>query len=390
MSRSIKAGTRRVYSLTWDKWKKFIEDRYKCLASPDLLGVRPEVAVNLLIAFMANMHTKGLRGNRVKEHMSHIKAEMIFRGYPVHHFDDPRYSKALKGARYTTEEVKHAMVGKLREGQLPMSLDMILSVESCYWPHEGAELTTKILDRCAVYLCIAMGFNSGRRISSFTHADKKSEDHCIRTDQVHFCFYARTVSREFTKLPAGPNFRKVVRDREVQVDAVKQVEVLFLTQKTTSGMSVTLEKPIIIGRSNEREIKLLTQLFQWCNWSLNDSQDEVFTRNHGGVRSKKLIRKQVVHAIKFIAKEHHMDPSLFSCHSLRRGHATIMENIQKDQIPMDNGIAGWAQGSKVPSSVYSRTTLHGPYAYDNCDSSLTANEIKAMVLSGDIIGGDNM
>lgn len=370
---SVKKGTLSGYRASWNQWSAFINPQYSHLTSPTLHNVSLTIGVNLLIAFMSFLyHERSLRGAVVRKHITAIKQIMLFEGASVTFFTHPKLQQALKACRHSTQEIKTVLRNKVFSNQLPLSIDMIESIKDEYWrPDHGCPNTTQRY-KCAIFLCLQLGMDTGRRIGSLTHKPSlASEDHCIRTEDLHFIIPGSSLT-----LPAGPAYRDYMMKHRPPFHSITRCNIYFYTQKTTSASHVILDKPIVVGRNTPLESELLDHLIMWTLINANDGGDELFTRRIGNGLKKVLLRKDVVDAIKYIAVKHSLNPKRFSSHSLRRGFATMTEY---HGTAITNFMrAGWKPSSKVPQINYSRATFNGSYSYDS--SLFTVVQVKELAV----------
>lgn len=313
---------------------------------------------------MSHMYDNGLRGKQIHQRMSNIKSIFTIRGYSTVPFNTPRYKQALKSGKFTINELQSQLLIKSETNQLPMSLDMILHAKDHYWSPNLSQLDYKTKYQCAIYLCIELAFDTGRRISSFVLPDGRDEsDHCLRHNQVTFTTRRSTDYPQGRKIHSGPNFRKYMAPHHSPQSLVTQASILFLTQKTSSYHHATPEKRVVIQQRSVNESDLLVRMVQWSLSNESGPNDEFFMCTNPLGKPKRLVRRDVSTAIKSIAKTHLFDPNRFGPHSLRRGHASSLEAHNKEIASTNFQRGGWNPTSQVPKRVYSSDQDLGPYAY---------------------------
>jgi hypothetical protein len=84
------------------------------VATPLLVGLDISIKSQLVIAFMEHLHGKGQRGSCLKSEVSRTKQSMLLRGGDIKCFSTPIVLQAMKACRYTTAELKTALL-KQRE-----------------------------------------------------------------------------------------------------------------------------------------------------------------------------------------------------------------------------------------------------------------------------------
>jgi hypothetical protein len=316
---------------------------------------------------------------------------MLLRGGDIKCFSTPIVLQAMKACRYTTAELKAALLKQRESNQLPLTYDLINSVRDHYWKMESGCVSPQERYMCGLYLCLELGFDTGQRISNLTHRRSLShEDHCIRTGHISFVFSPSNLYPGTPMLKAGPSLRGFMSKHNPPFTSVHHMTLLFLTQKSGAVYQAKLGKPIIIGRSNPIESNFLDRMLLWCILNWNDEEDELFTRRIRNGKKKRLLPCDVTKAIKFIATSNGFQPERFGTHSLRRGYATISEyyhrGITLPSDPATNRRAGWSADSKCRTVVYSRANCNGALSYDQ--SLLTADHVREIAGSAGRVGSE--
>lgn len=383
INKSVTGITRQSYLKAFQSWSLFLNQHYPTV-SPTLIGIPVRVGVNLLIAFMSHLFQTGLRGTRLNTIMSKLKFEMLINGYSIVYFKQDRYLQALKSSRYTIDEIKINSVKKLYGGQLPVSYDMIHSIKPFYWPSNVRPNDPTVLYDYGVFLCIEVAFDTGRRICSFVHAENKQEDHCIKCNQVIFHFHQTTLYPFKPMVHAGPEFQNYVVANNIPCELVKQIQLNFHTQKSSSRYKIQSEKPIYIGTTTTMEAELMKRLFLWCCWNNNSANDGLFTRCSSSGIKKQLLRKDVMSAIRLIATHNGIGPNRLGAHSLRRGYATLNDAYNKFCNKTNYDRAGWKSNSSIPQNIYSRAEINGAYSMDITLFNL--EHVQALCLPGASVG----
>jgi hypothetical protein len=356
------------------------------VATPSLIGVEAKLAVTIIISFMSYLYDLGRRGSKLKSVISRVKQCMVFKGYPSEHFSHPRCSQALKASRYTTEEVLQLKEYLAEHGQLPLTLDMIMSIKEKYWKDDGLCLDKQMRYNRGVFLCLLLGYDTGKRIGNLTHRTSRAkEDHCVRTQHVRFHFSQSTHYEGEPIVVAGPDLIDFMTKHHPPSACVTKMTILFHTQKSTGIYQVTPTKSESFGRSTEIESWFLDNMLFWCLQNKNEPEDELFTRRIRNGTRKKLLAKDVTAAIKEAASVNGFDPKRFGSHSMRRGFVTIMyihEERAKQIHPTPEAISalgrgGWVNGSMCPYVNYSRAELHGALSIDS--TLFTMKEIRELL-----------
>jgi hypothetical protein len=195
---------------------------------------------------------------------------------------------------------------------------MVMKTKEMLWNEQEWSSTSTYQN--AIFLCVALGFDTGRRIGNLCHADGKSaEDHCIRTKDVIFVFESLERS-----VQAGPEFRKFYHQNNMQLESITSAKLYFHSQKSKHINHVRLTAPVILDRINPNQSDLLNGIVLWCLKNINQGDNELFTRRLPGERAKLLIQKDVRKAMKEVAEgQFNIEASRISSRSLRSGFVTL-------------------------------------------------------------------
>jgi hypothetical protein len=101
---------------------------------------------------------------------------MLLRGGDIKCFSTPIVLQAMKACRYTTAELKAALLKQRESNQLPLTYDLINSVRDHYWKMESGRVSPQERYMCGLYLCLELGFDTGQRISNLTHRRSLSHE----------------------------------------------------------------------------------------------------------------------------------------------------------------------------------------------------------------------
>jgi hypothetical protein len=335
----------------WKKWNAYLLANYPSITQ-HYHTLPNDTKLNLIIAYMSHLYDTGSRGTQIISQMTGIKQIFLIEGADISFFQHPKYLQACKSCRYVTVEIHKNLNDRIYNQQLPITFDMVVRARQILW--NLRQFDTVSLDNKAVYLCIALSYDTGRRISNFTHQPKTfSDDHCIKTSHVHFIFKPHNIS-----IPAGPSFRVFVRKECKNWDTLSHALLYFFSQKEGARQKLNSCVPIKLTRSTPNQEQLLIDLAQWCVSNDNDGEEELLTRCLlESNRSKRLIRMNVTKALKTLAVEFDLDPKRISTRSLRSGYATVSNLLHKDPTSNSNHHirAGWTKNSKVPSLHYDKS-----------------------------------
>jgi hypothetical protein len=345
--KSVKKVTMANYMKSRKKWDIYLREKLVNISIP-FKELTNDFKTNLVIAYMSHLYDRGLRGIQITSQVSHIKQTYLFDCDDITFFNNVKISQAIKSCRYTTSEIHRELQEKIYLQLLPVTRDMVVKARELYWNSSSWELSAR--DRKAIYLCIALSYDTGRRISNFIHPSKITEDHCIKTHHVHFIF-----NPDGQAIPAGPSFRKhMITNKIGSLDIISHALLYFFSQKERCKHQITACQPITISRQTKGQELLLIDLIRWCMATPNDSEEDLLTRNTYQNEMKRLYRAPVAYALKDIAKQFNIDPNRISTSSLRKGYATV-SNLNKNTINT-NIRAGWTSNSRVPQLHYIKSS----------------------------------
>ena len=303
-----------------------------------------EQRVLIIVGYLSWLYQKGYRGSKIIRHFTGVKQSFILQAQSIDAFNSEIVKQSIKSGRYSTEELRRISSHVKDTHQLPFTIDMVDQLESTHWMID--KWNKNDCDKKAVYLAVAIAFDTGRRISNLTHRDKPtSEDHCIRWGNVKL--FMKPCN---TQLMAGQIFKEYYYSRSYTLLNITSVQFHFITQKQALVHNIVAVQPIIIDRMSLRSSALVDKLVQWVLINVNTEHEEFLTRNVEG-SNKKLLRRNVINAMKETAKLCAVDPDRISSHSIRRCYATNVA-LNDNNSGSANMRAGWTSNSQVPTQNY--------------------------------------
>jgi hypothetical protein len=355
LSKFIKdnASKRCGYEKAWREWTEYREELHRSVRPDQFLGnLAPEERSVRLSQFIRHKWEAGTRGKALQVLMSNLKMVFLEALVDVTCFSSELVLRTSRAARHTAEE-KLALDTKRRAQQpLPASMDIIWPIRDHFWTNES--WLCKGLDRRAVWLAIAMGFDAGPRISNVTRKDGKRADHCIRAQQVHFLF--RATDGKCQKVCVGNAFRAATAQLSIP-ECIIRCEYRFLTGKVDMPYAHHT-----IARRTTAESTLLDDLAVYFVNSGVQEEDELFTRYpgpaeshvNGGIYSRKsLTRKEYKAGLAWAAVNAGLPPGSLQSSSVRSGCAEIARATGATDEELRHG--RWGSKSSVPERHYLST-----------------------------------
>jgi hypothetical protein len=192
---------------------------------------------------MSKSKDEGKRGLQITKSITSIKQMMLFQGEDIHFFNTIKMKQAYRSCRYPNQEIRECLKEKIFTQRLPFTVQMVIKARDMLWNDSWRR---EDCDHKAIYLCIAIAFDTGRRIGQLTHKDgREAEDHCIRTQDVHLVFMS-----DSTTVPMGSSLRGKMLTEGIGVQKVTHVQLHFQTQKEGYHNTVLLKPPLVIGRNS--------------------------------------------------------------------------------------------------------------------------------------------
>lgn len=341
---SVTEGTRRGYDRHWIEWCAFIE-RVGGHQDAFMRGYRAEDKAPTLALFLKDRYGRGLRDKGATAASAGVRLMFTSALEPTGFFDEPVMKAARGACRSSASELREKKnLGLSSSVKLPVCLSLLAARRERNWAARGWEYPD--IDLRAVYLATMWAFDMGARVSEYTAAEKRGEDHCIRAGDLTFDF--ETEAESFLAKGGDEHFalRRLGREPEGRVVGCW---ARAATQKTGDW-----SKTKLIGRRSDTEAQLLEDLVEWVTHSGVGPEDELFSRYStvGGKRSlKRFWARQVRREIKAICEEADLDPKFFSSHSLRKASQTHMSALGASlDDRRDRG--NYSAASEMPVTTY--------------------------------------
>jgi hypothetical protein len=354
LSKSVTAGTAQGYEPGIRKWKEYI----KMTSTKDEVN---EFLQNIendndkakrLVLYMAYLYMEqGLRDEQIKRAITSVAYHFGVNGIPTAFFHLAIVNRGkVAGCRTLAEKAEHEEI-RSKKAILPVCIDIIMEVRAKYWATKSWD--TVGTDSKAIWLAIALGFDSGPRIGNLTLKDGKNrEDHCIRAGHLSF-LVQQPPGMTIERLKGGPTMTKYLKGAGISYSMVLSVDMVYITSKMHKKTKTYIENPKVIARRTEEENMVLNDLLEWFEHSSIKEGDELLTRYSVEGRRKVVIRKDVRNAIKEAVSGMGLPSEHFSTKSLRSGFSThaSANGMSGEDV---NRRGGWVEGSHVPGQHYIR------------------------------------
>ena len=153
------------------------------------------------------------------------------------------------------------------------------------------------MDKIGIWLAIYLGFDSGLRIGNLTKKDgPDGADHIIRAGQLNFLVKDPETGLE-TRLKGGPAMTTFLKRKDVTLDMVYSVDMIYVTSKTSRKVKLIITNPRTLSRRTEIGSMVLNDLLLWFIYSQVQEADELLTRYSSTGSRKAAIKKNVRKAI---------------------------------------------------------------------------------------------
>ena len=338
-----------------------------------LIDQIPKNQINYILQFLQYLYTIGKRGKGASEVIVGIKQIYIFHEKSPQIFDHPVIKQGMKSLKYSNQEAKDQIKSLNENKELPFTVDLLEQLRALYWNENwGCE----DIDQKSIYLAAAICLDSGIRIGQITLCDGKLKtDHCIRAKEVHLF-----VKEESNYLSAGLKFRQEFFLKQWSISDVVQINLNFLTNKTTSStQTLVASKPCCLLRRTTLESQLVNDIVEWIINSQVNEEDELLCRYWNGKR-KVVTRKSVANSLKFIGSLNQLPTHRINTRSLRKGFASngSVNGALNQQMLCERG--GWKIGSKTIVKHYvTEFKNHGLLSVSGSADAVSINDLKRLV-----------
>jgi hypothetical protein len=346
-----------------------------------------------IVLYLEHLYTDlGHRDDKIRKAVTALKFYFSLQCIDCDYLDSLVVNRAKKAGKRSTTEARELATARIATLKIPLSFDVIWSLRATHWENRTWTIAGN-LDNRAIWLCAAVGFDSGPRISNLTLKDEKSaEDHCVRGSDVVFAV-RDPLSGKTEWLQAGSLVREFWTRPETKITDVLEVSLTFNTTKTIgSGQSqVADRKPI--QRRSPAECTVLEDLWWWVVYSGVKQTDELFTRyatvvkgagnrKHECLNSRKVLtRGAFTVAIKDAGEVFKIPRLNVSTKGMRGGFATHCR-AEGATDAQRNERGDWAKDSTVPERHYVRE-MHRPGALamvcNGVSAKYTVEDMHAML-----------
>jgi hypothetical protein len=351
LSKSVTASTAQGYLTGVKKWKEYLSS-----LGTNFPGYYLENITNdhekgkRVVLYMAYLYLSfGLREDQIKRLVTGIKYFFDIEGISTGFFALAVVSRGRAAIGRTIPEARIFEEERSKRAILPVCLDIVLAMRTKYW--ENKTWAVPDIDMRAIWLAVAIGFDSGPRIGNITKKDgKDGPDHCIRAKHCLFLATDPATSTE-RRIEGGPEVAIFLKQQSVTAANILSVDLYFLSSKTSGKVTSVVRHPKHLARRSAIEEIVLDDLLQWMLNSGVKGEDELLSRYCSKDRKKTVIRKDVRSAIKNTVLEMGLPPKNFSNKSLRSGFSShvIANGMGNDEMKRGGG---WTVNSQVPNNHY--------------------------------------
>lgn len=354
LSNSVTAGTARSYNAGIKTWTEYL-GTLDSNSHPGEYLERVEDQngkAQRVVLFMAYLYmNEGLRDEQIKRIITSLTYTLEVKGMDASFMHLALVSRGRAATSRSSEECRVYEEKRKDNVILPVCLDIVLGVREKYWVEQDWEM--KGMDMKGIWLAISLGFDSGLRIGNLTKRDgPHGADHCIRAGQLNF-LVKDPQTTEVIRLKGGSTITNFLKRGDVTLDMVSEVDMIYVTSKTSRKVKSLIENPKTLSRRTDVESMVLDDLLQWFIYSQVQEEDELLTRYSSTGSRKVVIRKDVRKAIKLAVGGAGLPPKNFSTKSLRSGFGTHVTANGMDASEMKSR-GGWVATSSVPDTHYVR------------------------------------
>ena len=351
LSRSVTVSTAQGYLSGIKKWKEYLISLVNNFPGYYLENVKDDHDKGKrVVLYMAYLYLSfGLREEQIKRLVTGIVFYFDIEGIPTAFFALAIVSRGRAAVGRTIPEARVFEEERAKRAILPVCLDIVMAMRTKYW--EGKSWAVPDIDKRAIWLAVALGFDSGPRIGNVTKKDgKNGPDHCIRAKHCLFLAIDPATSTEI-RIEGGLELAKFLEQPQVTTENIVSVDLYYLSSKTSRKVKSVVRHPKHLARRSAVEEIVLNDLLHWILHSGVKGDDELLSRYCDKGRKKTVIRKDVRYAIKDTVLEMGLPPNSFSNKSLRSGFSShVIANGMGDDEMKRGG--GWTATSQVPNNHY--------------------------------------
>eukprot|EP01041_Mallomonas_annulata_P007301 gene7301-14890_t len=184
LSRSVVTGTKKRIKAGIKRWLEFLNDHVGERKYPYMRGLSDKAKCYRILMLVDTLYESGLRGTSISIFVSQVHSAFSLEGREGSVFESELIKRGREGGRLTTEEVRVAVEKTATMEKYPFTMDMALQSRVMY--RSVSTWNGKGMDRRAIWLGIALCFDSGMLVSNLTEAEKDHEDHGIKANQTWF------------------------------------------------------------------------------------------------------------------------------------------------------------------------------------------------------------
>jgi hypothetical protein len=354
LGRSVTIGTAKSYQIGIKKWKAYLDTLDEDYHPGEYLERLddPHEKAQRIVLFMAYLYiSEGDRDEQIKKAVTSVAYMFEVKGLSTSFIHVALVTRGRAATSRSSEECREHEEKRGENVILPICLSIVLEIRQQYW--ESQDWDMKGMDKRGIWLAICLSFDSGLRIGNLTKKDgPDGADHSIRAGQLNFLVKDPEKEIEM-RLKGGPAMTKFLKRKDVTLDMVYSVDMIYVTSKTSRKVKSMVENPRTLSRRTEVEGMVLNDLLLWFVYSLVQEEDELLTRYSCTGSRKVVIRKDVRTAIKLAVRGANLPPKNFSTKSLRSGFGThVIANGMGPEEMKSRG--GWVINSDVPNNHYIR------------------------------------
>ena len=364
-----------------NKWKEYLTSLVGNFPGYYLQNIKNDHDTGRrVVLYMAYLYLSfGLREEQIKRLVTGIIYYFDIEGMPTGFFALAIVSRGRAAVGRTIPEARVFEEERSKRAILPVCLDIVMAMRTKYW--EEKSWSVPDIDKRAIWLAVALGFDSGPRIGNITKKDgKNGTDHCIRAK--HCLFLANDLATSIEKrIEGGPVLAQFLKQPNVTMENILSVDLYYLSSKTSGKVKSVVRHPKHLARRSAIEEIVLNDLLQWMLHSGVKCDDELLSRYCSKDRKKTVIRKDVRNAIKDTVLQMGLPPANFSNKSLRSGFSShvIANGMGNDEMKRGGG---WTVSSQVPNNYTHQMRDRGALALATSETggqSLGLPEIRRML-----------
>ena len=328
-------------------WEAFCAERNydPTLADLDTDDAKAERVSELAVY----LHDQGKRETAVTRPLDGVRHYLLEKGVHTGFLREPLLAAVRKGLKRGTEEQRAHSIECVARLILPVSDEALDKIREEYWDKSSWDDFDGALFK-VVALAVAVGFAFALRVSNYTKAARKANNHCVRAEDLGFLVTNSSVG--------APPLEVALCDWAKGSDPSRVEGFVLSIHTTKTGKAApTQVRRVRLKGDNPECDRILAMLLEYAEHVAPGVRGMPLfgvvrprVSGKGAPHVRYLARLDIANAIKWASAEVGLPAERFSTHSLPKAAATAYARRGEAQALIQEG--RWAKGSSAPRNHY--------------------------------------